>query len=311
MADSDRPDRRDRPTRSDPLVTMRVPAASQLEDDLLRAMRNELTPVLLVMSGTSLGQRLRLMGRTVIGRSPDCELRLSDDTVSNYHAAVEPKGTGWCLTDLESTNGTRVNGRVVRECELLPNDEIRFGDVVVRLEMHDAVELMFDDRVLRTIDFDELTGLYERRKFDLELRLVLEASLDAGEPFSLLAMDLDGVKAINDAYGHGAGERVIAETGRLIGAALSDCGFGCRFGGDEFLATLFGLDGPGAFAFAERISQAVHAYPFEWSARVLHAGISIGVASFPEGGMSPEELIRSADAALYRAKRRGRGGASM
>src|SRR5690606_34904506 len=107
------------------------------------------------------------------------------------------------------------------------------------------------------------SGLYVRRKFDAELANLIESGRQRGTPVALLVMDMDGIKAINDTHGHLFGAYVIGEAGRLIGAVIGARGIGCRFGGDEYLAALPGLDVQVAAAVAEEIRRVIAEHPFE------------------------------------------------
>ncbi|MFW5920353.1 MAG: GGDEF domain-containing protein, partial [Polyangiales bacterium] len=115
------------------------------------------------------------------------------------------------------------------------------------------------------------------------------------------------LKSINDRHGHLFGAYVIGEVGRLIGRTLDGSGIAARFGGDEFVAAVPGLDLEGTRELAERIRATVEDHPFEHEGIVLAPGISIGIASFPQSGQSATALFQCADAALYRAKHAGKG----
>jgi two-component system, cell cycle response regulator len=119
-------------------------------------------------------------------------------------------------------------------------------------------------------------------------------------------MDLDGVKAINDAHGHLFGAYVIGEAGHLIGKLLEGRGIGTRFGGDEFVAALPGHGLARAAAVGEEILQRVRTHRFERQGVVLQPGISLGVAAYPQSASDAQSLFQRADEAMYRAKQGGR-----
>lgn len=147
---------------------------------------------------------------------------------------------------------------------------------------------------------DGLTGLANRRHFDAELaRLLAEASAEA-RPLSLLFADVDHFKAYNDDRGHQAGDDVLRAVARLLREAVAPTVLVARYGGEEFALVAAGLDAAAAGQLAERIRAAV-------AAAMAGVTISIGIATRPgEGVESAEALIARADAALYRAKHRGR-----
>lgn len=274
--------------------------------EVLRQVKAKIAPVLVVASGERMGAR-RVLDRTVtVGRDPACELPLSDASVSWHHARVEDRGDGFAVVDLGSTNGTSVEGERVSERVLVAGQRIAFGDVVVRFELQDALDRQLDAMVQRLLEVDELSGLWVRRKFDAELALALEAARSRGAALALLVMDLDGVKGINDTHGHLFGAHVIGESGRVIGKVVGDRGFCSRFGGDEFIAALPGVDVAGGAKVGEEVRAAIAAHRFELDGVVLAPGISIGVAAYPSSATDATSLFQRADDALYRAKQAGK-----
>lgn len=273
---------------------------------IVRQVKATVAPVLVVASGERMGLRRVLDGTVSVGRDPSCELPLPDASVSWHHARVEDRGDGFAVVDLGSTNGTSVEGERVSDHVLAAGQRIEFGDVVVRFELQDALDRQLDALVQRLLDVDELSGLWVRRKFDAELALALDAARASGAPLALLVMDLDGVKAINDSHGHLFGAHVIGESGRVIGAIVGARGFACRFGGDEYIAALPGLDLEGAARVGEEIRAAIAGHRFERENVVLRPGISIGLAAFPSSGADATALFQRGDEALYRAKQGGK-----
>ena len=263
-------------------------------------------PVLIVISGQEVGTRRPVDGTLVIGRDPDVDLVLNDALISSRHARLEDRGDSWTLVDLGSTNGTTVNGEKGLEFQLKAGDKIVLGATVVRFEMQDRLAHAYAERVEKLLNIDELSGLLVRRKFDLDLKVALDAARAAGSAVGLLMMDLDGIKSINDTHGHLFGAYVIGESGRVIGRVLEKRGFASRFGGDEFIAAVPGFALEAATAIGEEIRAAIAAFPFEREGVPLRPGISIGVAAFPESASDAEGLVQRADEALYRAKRAGK-----
>lgn len=272
----------------------------------MRRVKAQYRPVLVVLSGNEVGRRVAVDGTLVIGRDPSASLTLTDALVSWHHARIEDRGDSWAVVDLESTNGTTVNGDKRGEFDLKPNDRIVFGTTVVSFEIQDGVVQAYNETVERLLNIDDLSGLYVRRKFDTELTVRIDAARVVGERVALLVMDLDGVKRINDTHGHLFGAYVIGESGRLIGEVLGGRGFACRFGGDEYLAALPGVDVESACSIGEEIRQAIAAHTFEREGILLRPGISVGVAEFPSDAGDVPSLFQRADEALYRAKQAGK-----
>ncbi|MFQ5829059.1 MAG: GGDEF domain-containing protein [Candidatus Methylomirabilia bacterium] len=158
---------------------------------------------------------------------------------------------------------------------------------------------------LKELSFkDEVTELYNRRFFSLRLEEEISRFRRFNHPVSLVTMDLDDFKAINDELGHSVGDDTLRELARLILTHTRGINVICRLGGDEFAVLLVETGKSGAQHYAERIRQAVSAFPFSHGRRLT---TSIGIASVPEDVVdSADDLLDAADAALYAAKRAGK-----
>ena len=181
--------------------------------------------------------------------------------------------------------------------------------MVTALSVSTLVVLLLRERADRLVDAleiqaltDPLTGLSNRRAFTYELEVAAACAMRTGEPLSLVTVDVDRFKGINDRYGHPAGDAVLQGLAGALGAAVRRDDITARLGGDEFVALLH--SGPdGAHLVAERLWRAMadmHHLP--GGAPTL----SIGVASIPEDASSAETLLAASDAALYAAKAAGR-----
>lgn len=294
------------PKPSPPLKTLPLGADSLLREELVRSIKSPYRPVLVVLMGNETGQRVILDQSIVVGRNPENKLVLTDAGVSWNHARIEDRGDAWAVVDLQSTNGTMVNDERVSEHVLQKNDKIAFGHTVVRFEVQDAYDHAYQVAVDRMINVDDLSGLLMRRKFDAELEQMISTAQTKGASVGLLVMDLDGIKQINDTHGHLFGAYTIAEAGKLIGRLMEGQGIASRFGGDEYLAALPGMDLDGALYTGEQIRQAIADYHFEREGIVLHPGISIGAAAFPAQASDAQSLFQAADEAMYRAKKGGK-----
>ena len=154
---------------------------------------------------------------------------------------------------------------------------------------------------------DPLTGLANRRALSVQLQREMRRSVRYGEPASLLLIDVDGLKAVNDNEGHSAGDRVIRNVADAISAGLRDTDFGARWGGDEFAIVAPNTTAEAALHSAERLVVRVANGRIGRSRRSVT--VSIGIATFDPAQATEcdlESLVRSADDALYRAKGSGR-----
>ena len=156
---------------------------------------------------------------------------------------------------------------------------------------------------------DALTGLCNRRKFDEVLSREWRRSQWTATPVSLLMIDADSFKAYNDAHGHQAGDAALASIAQCIaGGTRRASDLGVRYGGEEFAVLLPGETGQGAFRIAEEIRASMLSLSVQQRGRPdICPTISVGVAAMiPQIGLTPSDLIKSADLALYEAKRSGR-----
>jgi diguanylate cyclase (GGDEF)-like protein len=158
----------------------------------------------------------------------------------------------------------------------------------------------------RQATVDSLTGLMNRRAFTASLDREVARSRRHGYPFSLLLLDVDHFKAINDLRGHPSGDAVLAALGQLLVRQVRQVDFAGRWGGEEFVVSLIGSDRPGGVITAERIRAAVAAMKVTDSAgELVSVTVSIGVASY-EDGDNVDSLVDRADRAMYVAKSSGR-----
>lgn len=266
---------------------------------------------LLVVQGAEvdLGTHVVCDRPITLGRDPDVELPLRDGSISRRHCSVErdDESGRYVLRDLGSTNGTRVNGTRVKEpVPLAEGDKIFLGASVVRFSYADGFDVEYHAKLESLVTTDALTGLLSKRRFDAEYARAVDTARLDGAPVSVLVMDMDGLKQINDTHGHDMGGYAIIEVAKIIQGALQGQGETCRFGGDEFMSFLPAKSKPEACALAERIRDGVASHVFEKDGIRVCPTISIGVATLPEDGDTTDDLFRAADRALYRAKGAGK-----
>lgn len=275
--------------------------------------QNERKAVLVVLAGPQLGERTLIDQPVTIGRGPENTLVLRDPAVSWKHAIVEhgkPDATGVRpirVRDLGSKHGTEVNGAPIgREAFLSRGDQLGIGDTLLRLEMHDPVEQAFDNAVIERIARDDLTGLLSRRRFETDLAALVEAANLSGDSLAVAMLDIDGIKAINDAHGHLAGAQTIRELGRLLGRVVGARGLTARLGGDELAIALPSTNAAGARTLVEQVLREARAYTIAFGETKLRATLSAGIATLPADARDEPALLKIADERLLAAKQAGR-----
>jgi two-component system, cell cycle response regulator len=155
---------------------------------------------------------------------------------------------------------------------------------------------------------DGLTGLFNRRYMETHLRTLVEQSAARNKPITVLVLDIDYFKAINDSYGHDTGDDVLREFALRMRKATRNIDLACRYGGEEFVIVMPETDMAVATVVAERLRRRIATEPFaiQQGARHLEVTISIGIAALSSAGDNAASILKRADQALYRAKRDGR-----
>lgn len=172
--------------------------------------------------------------------------------------------------------------------------------------IHNAIQLK---RALELSVTDDLTRLYNSRYLNQVLRHETKRASRGGRPLSLLFIDLDGFKAVNDTHGHLCGSRALVEAAAVIRVSARETDIVARFGGDEFALVLPDTGADGAYAVGERIRERIAAHHFLAADGLdIRLTASVGLATLPDVATSSEELIHAADGAMYRVKRVGKNG---
>jgi diguanylate cyclase (GGDEF)-like protein len=202
-----------------------------------------------------------------------------------------------------STLGTLV---LVRHAGI--DRETRHAAVAAAEQVSLAIANLRLQETLRTQSLrDELTGLFNRRYLEVSLARDLTRAIRRSQPLAVLMLDVDHFKRFNDAYGHDGGDALLAQFGALLAALVRTEDVACRYGGEEFTIVMQEADAALALDRAEDIRRHVEAMQISHRRQSLgQVTVSIGIASYPQHGDSPEQLLRRADRALYTAKNNGR-----
>jgi two-component system cell cycle response regulator len=155
---------------------------------------------------------------------------------------------------------------------------------------------------------DPLTGLYNRRYLDNHLNVLFNRSMARGRPLSVLITDIDRFKHVNDTYGHDGGDEVLREFANRVRSTIRGADLACRYGGEEFVVVMPDTSPEIAAAVAERLRAAIENAPFmlKHAGEALNVTASFGIASRITSVLTPDQLMKQADLALYEAKNTGR-----
>jgi diguanylate cyclase (GGDEF)-like protein len=269
---------------------------------------------LLVLSGPHFGDIFPLApGKDlVIGRREDADVTISDEGVSRRHASIRVAGEGALLKDLGSANGTYVDGARTEEAHLEDGARVQIGGATtLKFVWADELEARWQMKIAEGALQDPLTGLYNRRHLEERLTSELSSAQRHGREMSLLLVDVDHFKTVNDQHGHLAGDEALKMVAFVLRSAIRKEDVIARYGGEEFVVIARETGLAGAKALAERMRKAVERSRCAWQGHDLGLTVSIGVtvsiglAEFV-AGKSDRELLEAADRALYLAKQAGR-----
>lgn len=268
---------------------------------------------------------LSLQGR-LISANPQLVATLGYNNLAELRKAISDGGPSALIMDLDE--GSKLLGEVIqkgsvssREIQTMKKDgshlwgllsmrissnptedkEFIHGAVVDITEKHQAYQ-----KLAYMATHDPLTGVLNRSEFEKKLYKSLTELKQSGQPSTLLYLDLERFKLINDTSGHIAGDSLLRQVSDQLKSALNEQGVLARLGGDEFAMLLDGINGNEAFVIAYRIIEAVKEFRFLWEERIFTVGVSIGMKELSSDDASLTQIFTSADAACYIAKEKGR-----
>lgn len=259
-------------------------------------------------TGPNMGQRHALGDQPVIlGRGEDCEIRISDHSVSRRHARIDFNGDGYKAVDLQSTNGTFINNAPTGQAVLKDGDYLRIGNCIFRFLAGGNVEAEYHEEIYRLTIIDALTEIYNKRFFLEFIDREVARSSRHRRPLSLVMIDIDHFKNVNDDIGHLGGDYTLREVANMIKPKVRREDLFARYGGEEFALILVEAPLKGATDLCERLRAMVEKRTFEFDGKTFNVTISLGVAATTgEDGLTATDLVRRADEKLYEAKNAGR-----
>lgn len=247
---------------------------------------------------------------TLVGRSRECGFRVDDWALSRKHCRILVRGDQFLLDDLDSRNGTFLNGHRIKERSVLQHGaQIQMGrGTIIKFLVQDAVEAHAARQLYEAAVRDPLTGLFNRRYLDERIAAEYAFAARHATPLSVLIADVDHFKKVNDRFGHGVGDEVLRHVAAQLQRSIRTEDVAARIGGEEFAVILRGIGPQNALQCGERLRQAVHLVPATTKDGAVPVTVSIGVATFDPVTPWPTALalLEAADRGLYRAKEGGR-----
>jgi diguanylate cyclase (GGDEF)-like protein len=262
---------------------------------------------IIVIYGPELGKRLPLGKASFgIGRSAKNDLFLDQESISRQHARITFDGERHWVHDLNSTNGTYVNDKLVQETELSDGDQVRIGRSILKFMTGENIEVHYHEEIYRLMTVDGLTQVYNRRYFNEALEREFNRAKRYGRALSLIAFDIDHFKKVNDTHGHLAGDNLLRHLASSVRSRLRREDIFARTGGEEFAILLPEIALEGARITAEKARRIVEQTPLAFDKQTISCTVSLGVAMGDDTDNVPEDLYKRADERLYDAKLGGR-----
>jgi diguanylate cyclase (GGDEF)-like protein len=283
-----------------------------LMDDDTAIEASSRNPYLIIFIGKDSGKRHKLKpGIIAIGRSPQADITIDDERISRIHCEIKWSDGTITIEDKESRNGTYVDSHKVNHTNLTPGVPLQLGHSVMKIEYKNEAELQYEQSIMHSASIDALTGTYNRQHFtSLALKEIAYARRHQ-LPACIIMIDIDNFKRVNDTYGHGVGDFVLAKIANVIKGEKRAEDLFSRYGGDEFLIFPRGeVEKESIFSECERIRKAIEKLEFRHTDECVRLTISIGFhLDMPDKGdvnSILHDLIDKADHALYFAKENGK-----
>jgi two-component system cell cycle response regulator len=287
------------------------PTATIVSDAAALATPQDRTACVVQIYGPDLGKKLTLeKAETCIGREEGCEIRVELTNVSRRHCSLLLRDGEVFLRDEGSTNGTFLNNVEIKgETRVSSGDFIKAGSAIFKF-LHGgelgSIEAQYHEEIYRLTIIDGLTQVHNKRYLLEFLERELARSSRHGRSLSVVLLDIDHFKRVNDEFGHLAGDAVLRELAAILKGRVRKDECLARYGGEEFALVAPETNRENAVHLAEQLRQMVETHRFSFEGERLPVTFSAGVAELKRGEESVLAFLKQADERLYEAKHRGR-----
>jgi two-component system cell cycle response regulator len=291
------------------------PGQNPISDDLtqrsttaeIRSASTRRDSILIQIHGPSLGKNYTVdQDFITIGRDADNIIRIDQGNVSRTHCKLERIGQSIFIEDLNSTNGTYLNDASIHREQLRNGDLIRVGGVILKFVSGGNIEALFHEEIYRMTITDGLTQVANKRYLLEFLEREIARAIRFRHPLSIVMLDIDHFKAVNDTYGHEAGDYILRELCSVLAKTVRKEELLARYGGEEFVLALPETSLSNACIVAENARRQIEEHNFEFAGLRITVTISLGSAELSPMTVNPIAFIRAADEQLYAAKNAGR-----
>jgi two-component system cell cycle response regulator len=247
---------------------------------------------------------------TTVGRGVGCDLRIDDSSLSRQHCRIRKTSGTFFVEDLGSRNGTMVNGQRIPAPLILQDGALvqLAASTIIMFSLQEDLEVQAEQRLYASAVLDPLTGLHNRRHLDARLKAEFAFASRHQTPLSVLLIDIDHFKKINDTHGHPGGDAALRALAERLQQVVRTEDIVARYGGEEFAVVARGIEATGAMLLAERIRTMVDKIRVSYDGKTIAFSISVGVTTMTRerafDGVA--SVLKAADAGLYQAKAQGR-----
>jgi len=262
---------------------------------------------LIQIYGPNLGRSYPIEQNIItIGRDASNTIQVDQENVSRHHARLEQIPPAVFIEDLNSTNGTYLNDCPVERERLRHGDLIKIGGVVFKFISGGNLEGLYHEEIYRLTITDGLTQVANKRYLMEFLEREIARTIRFGRPLSVIMLDIDHFKQVNDSFGHLAGDYILKEMCKLLSQLVRREELLARYGGEEFVIVLPETNRSSAATLAEKARRLIELHRFEFAGQHIPVTISLGCAELSPMTSDPALFIGEADQRLYEAKRQGR-----
>jgi two-component system cell cycle response regulator len=288
-------------------------SASRKSQEIVPPVLQQRT-VIKVLTGNEAGRvhvvTVDELGELIVGRATTCDLRIDDTSLSRQHCRIRKTNGAYFVEDLGSRNGTQVDGMRIKAPMLLEDGaliQLAAGTIIMFSHQED-LEVQAEQRLYASAVLDPLTGLHNRRHLDARLKSEFAFASRHQTPLSVLLIDIDHFKKINDTHGHAGGDAALKILAERLQRVVRTEDIVARYGGEEFAVVARGIEATGALLLAERIRETVMKIQLPHEGTLITFTISVGVTTMSRERVfdSVASVLKAADDGLYKAKDAGR-----
>ncbi len=242
-----------------------------------------------------------------IGRISDInDIAIDDRTVADKHAIIIQKSEKFYIKDNDSPNGTYINDRKITDETLLSSqDKIKVGNTILKFLQGD-IESLFLDNLREKINIDKLTSAYNKQFFEEEMKKQFSLTKRYSKHLSLILIDIDDFKMINDTHGHPGGDYVLSQLGTIVIERIRNTDIFARVGGEEFAILCPETNLQNSLWLATELCNIIKEYSFNFENKKIPVTLSVGLCEYNESFSSNAEMYAKCDSLLYKAKNSGK-----